>query len=137
MMPVQYSAYDLTIGKVNCAIAMMRGYIMSADWKKAEEVIKTFRSYPDCFFCTKFRSNLTDRKPGVCGNCPCHKMGESILGRPRACNGCYVVQPYAAVVKNAYWFAEIRSTESATAFLRSLEELLAFMSKHEKELRDE
>jgi len=104
------------------------------DWDTAEKEADTLRDYATCFYCLKYRAALLGHSDGICGACPCHSLGEKILGRKRGCNGCYVVNVYRDLVRNAHWFEEVKSEDSVRALLKCIQNVIDYMGQNKAEL---
>lgn len=123
-----------TITKLEVAKSVLQETITNGNWEDAEREVSGLRDYITCFYCKKYRASLEGHYTGICGNCPCHKIGEEILGRARGCNGCYVVQAYRDLVRNAHWFEEVKSVDSANALIRCIEDVIVFMNVNKEKL---
>ena len=104
-------------------------------FEKVKEKIEALGQYSGCFYCLSYRQDLKKNYPGVCGQCPCHKLGEFHLGRARSYNGCYVRPDYREMVRLATWFKDNPTTETANSLAGACEKVIEDMYKHEAMLR--
>jgi len=120
-------AHELTIDKLERISKSLEECLKIEDWDTAESQLALLRDYKNCYYCVEFRKSLEIDRDGVCGDCPCHKLGVELLGRPRTYNGCYLVRNYRDAVRDSHWFLTERSKESVAACIRSVNGLLEFM----------
>ncbi len=128
------SPFQKTVEKLAYSKIVIEQAIGSLNWDEAEKESDALRDYVTCFYCIEYRHELKGHFDGVCGYCPCHKLGEKILGRPRGCNGCYVIQVYRDMVRNAHWFEDVKSEDSAKALVVSIQNVIDYMNAHKEEL---
>lgn len=124
------NVYSLTIDKLLTIIDDLEECLETQDWEKAEVSLEKLRDYKNCFYCKVYRKSLEVDGDGFCDKCPCHMLGEKISGRPRGCNGCYVMECYRSMVHNSHWFSGEQSEETLKACIKSIEDTLNFMQKN-------
>lgn len=126
--------FEKTVIKLTLLKKQIQSTILSGDMALAEECISILREYGMCEYCKAYRLSLTEHFNGVCDDCPCHKLGEKILGRPRSYNGCYVIGSYRDLVKTAYWFREDPTTETVQAVVKCIDRVLETMEENKSVL---
>ena len=120
--------YDKTIVKLRQLIIDLE---KSISLNEADEKLEILRRYDKCHYCVKYRKTLDEKGwAGCCDGCPCHKLGEYILGRRRSYNGCYVIEPYKAMVKAAFVFHDDKCREYLNVVILDIYRVIAYMNKN-------
>lgn len=127
--------FDDTIVKLKTLIKSLESSLLTGNYKEADILLGSLRNYDKCFYCVKYRATLEEKGwSGCCGSCPCHKLGEEILGRRISYNGCYKVGPYKDMVKTAFQFKESPCREMLEAAILEIYRVVTFMQNHKEKL---
>lgn len=129
------SPYLKTIVKLSALSYELRQAARNNSFANVMKEVDKLREYSGCFYCVKFRLDLEKNYAGVCGSCPCHKLGEMSTGRPRAYNGCYIRGPYREMVRMAWWFRQNPDAASAERLAQACEAVIKDMQDNEKVLK--
>jgi hypothetical protein len=127
-----FSPYDLTMQKLDIIINTLEESIKSGNYLKAEEHVASLREYNDCYYCIAYRKDLLSRDKGVCDNCPIHKIGEQMAGRPLAYNGCYKTSFYREMVRLSWYYKEEPCYKSATELIKAIKLTKKHMEQYKK-----
>lgn len=130
-MVTNIDLYDRTIEKLNGIISAIEEAIRISDPTIAFEQINRLRNYKDCFYCVQYRKSLDDKGfAGCCDGCPCHSLGEMILGRKRLYNGCYVIGPYRDMVRYANLLNDEPNEDNAKLLIEAIRGVIMTMENH-------
>lgn len=129
------SPYVMTLSKLHDLAAALRSAAWDNRFASVAAQVEALRQYSGCFYCKAYRLDLEKNYSGVCGNCPCHKLGEQTMGRPRAYNGCYVREAYREMVRLAHWFRTNPDPATARALADACEAVIKDMVDNQGILR--
>lgn len=95
------------------------------DYVTADGLMEGLRHYSECHYCQSYRGSFESKGlPGMCGECPLHKVGEELAGHSLHYNGCYRIAPYRNMVRTALWFHENPTRSVLQNVLESLHEAI-------------